>query len=203
MNIVIVDDHPLIRSGLNSVLSANGFKVVGEAASVAEGLAVINSTRPQVCIVDVNLGDKSGIDLISKSISAKVDCKFIVLTIQDDVETLDSAKAAGACAYVTKGAPIENLIEVIQSVMGSEQSFVKVGEFKVQRPKKDFQLTEREIEVLSLLPSGTTAAALGSVLFLTEATIKTHLASIYRKLGASNRAQAVSIAISENLIPKE
>ena len=203
MNIVIVDDHPLIRSGLNSVLSANGFKVVGEAASVAEGLAVINSTRPQVCIVDVNLGEKSGIDLISKSILAKVDCKFIVLTIQDDVETLDSAKAAGACAYVTKGAPIENLIEVIQSVMGSEQSFVKVGEFKVQRPKKDFQLTEREIEVLSLLPSGTTAAALGSVLFLTEATIKTHLASIYRKLGASNRAQAVSIAISENLIPKE
>jgi len=203
VNIVIVDDHPLIRSGLNSVLSANGFKVVGEAASVAEGLAVINSTRPQVCIVDVNLGEKSGIDLISKSILAKVDCKFIVLTIQDDVETLDSAKAAGACAYVTKGAPIENLIEVIQSVMGSEQSFVKVGEFKVQRPKKDFQLTEREIEVLSLLPSGTTAAALGSVLFLTEATIKTHLASIYRKLGASNRAQAVSIAISENLIPKE
>jgi DNA-binding NarL/FixJ family response regulator len=78
-----------------------------------------------------------------------------------------------------------------------------VGEFTAQSPKKDFQLTEREIEVLSLLPSGTTAAALGSVLFLTEATIKTHLASIYRKLGASNRAQAVSIAISENLIPKK
>jgi DNA-binding NarL/FixJ family response regulator len=78
-----------------------------------------------------------------------------------------------------------------------------VGEFKAQSSKKDFQLTEREIEVLSLLPSGTTAAALGSVLFLTEATIKTHLASIYRKLGASNRAQAVSIAISENLIPKK
>ena len=78
-----------------------------------------------------------------------------------------------------------------------------MGEFKAPSSKKDFQLTEREIEVLSLLPSGTTAAALGSVLFLTEATIKTHLASIYRKLGASNRAQAVSIAISENLIPKK
>lgn len=72
-----------------------------------------------------------------------------------------------------------------------------------RKVRKNFQLTEREIEVLSLLPSGTTAAALGSVLFLTEATIKTHLASIYRKLGASNRAQAVSIAISENLIPKK
>jgi DNA-binding NarL/FixJ family response regulator len=203
VNIVLVDDHPLIRSGLINALSASGFKVVGEAVSVAEGLAVINSTKPQVCIVDVNLGANSGIDLIRTSISAKVDCKFIVLTIQDDLETLNSAKAAGACAYVTKGAPIENLIEVIQSISSSDQNFVKVGEFKAQSPKKDFQLTEREIEVLSLLPSGTTAAALGSVLFLTEATIKTHLASIYRKLGASNRAQAVSIAISENLIPKK
>lgn len=105
MNIVLIDDHPLIRSGLINALSASGFKVIGEAASVAEGLAVINSTKPQVCIVDVNLGANSGIDLIRTSISAKVDCKFIVLTIQDDLETLNSVKAAGACAYVTKRSP--------------------------------------------------------------------------------------------------
>ena len=76
-------------------------------------------------IVDVNLGANSGIDLIRTSISAKVDCKFIVLTIHDDLETLNSAKAAGACAYVTKGAPIENLIEVIQSISSIDQNFVK------------------------------------------------------------------------------
>ena len=115
--IVVADDHDLVRMGIVRMLSdVAHFEVVGEAASVAEGLAVINSTKPKVCIVDVNLGANSGIDLIRASISAKVDCKFIVLTIQDDLETLNSAKAAGDCAYATKAAPIQNLIEVIQSI---------------------------------------------------------------------------------------
>jgi DNA-binding NarL/FixJ family response regulator len=181
----------------------NGFEVVGEAASVAEGLAVINSTKPQMCVVDINLGAGSGIDLIKMSNTKNAGCKFVVLTMHDDTQTLEAAKSVGASAYVTKGAPIEALVEVLKSIMEYDSSFLKVGDIKKPVKKKDFQLTQRELHVLSLLPTGATAAAIGSMLFLTEATIKSHLASIYRKLDAANRAQAVSIAISENLISEQ
>ncbi|MEY3163956.1 MAG: hypothetical protein RI887_780, partial [Actinomycetota bacterium] len=107
MRIVLVDDHPLIRSGLATTLSMNGFEVVGEAASVAEGLAVINSTNPQICVVDINLGAGSGIDLIKMSNTKNAGCKFVVLTMHDETQTLEAAKSVGASAYVTKGAPIE------------------------------------------------------------------------------------------------
>jgi DNA-binding NarL/FixJ family response regulator len=203
VRIVLVDDHPLIRSGLATTLSINGFEIVGEAASVTEGLAVINSTKPKICVIDINLGAGSGIELIKIATATKIDCKFVVLTMHDDIQTLEAAKNAGANAYVTKGAPIEALVEVLKSIMEHDSSFLKVGDIKGPARKRDFQLTQRELQVLSLLPSGMTAAAIGSLLFLTEATIKTHLASIYRKMDASNRAQAVSIAILENLIPKQ
>jgi DNA-binding NarL/FixJ family response regulator len=181
----------------------NGFEVVGEAASIAEGLAVINSTNPQICVVDINLGAGSGIDLIKMSNTKNTGCKFVVLTMHDDLQTLEAAKSAGASAYVTKGAPIDALVEVLKSIMEYDSSFLKVGDIKKPVKKKDFQLTQRELQVLSLLPTGATAAAIGSMLFLTEATIKSHLASIYKKLDAANRAQAVSIAISENLISEQ
>jgi len=120
--------------------------------------------------------------------------------MHDDSETLELAKQAGAAAYVTKSVPIEQLIQVLFAVSESK-TFIKKGEIKVV-PKRDFGLTAREVEVLSLLPSGATALAIAGVLFLTEATVKTHLAAIYRKLNAANRAQAVSIGIENNLIPK-
>jgi len=114
--------------------------------------------------------------------------------------TLDLAKQAGASGYLTKGAPIEQLLEILDVVATDKGKFIKKGYFQKALENKDFGLTPRELEVLSLLPTGATAVALGGILFLTEATIKTHLASIYRKLGAANRAQAVSIGIENKLI---
>jgi len=200
MKLAIIDDHSLIRSGVSNALANTEFKVVAEAASVKEGAAVINSYKPDICLVDINLGTGNGIDLIKQSIATGIESKFIVLTMHDDSETLELAKQAGAAAYVTKSVPIEQLIQVLFAVSESK-TFIKKGEIKVV-PKRDFGLTAREVEVLSLLPSGATALAIAGVLFLTEATVKTHLAAIYRKLNAANRAQAVSIGIENNLIPK-
>ena len=200
MKLAIIDDHSLIRSGVSSALANTEFKVVAEAASVKEGTAVINSYKPDICLVDINLGSGNGIDLIKQSIATGIDSKFVVLTMHDDSETLELAKQAGASAYVTKGVPIEQLVQVLSAVSGSK-NFISRGEIK-SVPKRDFGLTAREIEVLSLLPTGATALAIAGVLFLTEATVKTHLAAIYRKLNATNRAQAVSIGIENNLIGK-
>jgi DNA-binding NarL/FixJ family response regulator len=200
MKLAIIDDHSLIRSGVSNALANTEFKVVAEAASVKEGAAVINSYKPDICLVDINLGAGNGIDLIKQSIATGIESKFVVLTMHDDSETLELAKQAGAAAYVTKSVPIEQLIQVLSAVSESK-TFIKRGEIKVV-PKRDFGLTAREVEVLSLLPTGATALVIAGVLFLTEATVKTHLAAIYRKLDAANRAQAVSIGIENNLIAK-
>jgi DNA-binding NarL/FixJ family response regulator len=200
MKLAIIDDHSLIRSGVSNALANTEFKVVAEAASVKEGAAVINSYKPDICLVDINLGAGNGIDLIKQSIATGIESKFVVLTMHDDSETLELAKQAGAAAYVTKSVPIEQLIQVLSAVSESK-TFIKRGEIKVV-PKRDFGLTAREVEVLSLLPTGATALAIAGVLFLTEATVKTHLAAIYRKMNAVNRAQAVSIGIENNLIAK-
>lgn len=202
IKVVLVDDHPLIRKGLSQALNKDEISVVGEASSLSEGVALLNSTTPDICIVDLNLGSASGIELIKVGLVQNSNCAFVVLTMEDDLDTLITAKAAGARAYITKGSPIENLIEVVKTVLTDRKDFIKLGSFKDGAKRKDFGLTERELEVLQLLSSGATASAMGSILFLSEATIKSHLAAIYRKLEAANRAQAVSIAISEKLILK-
>ena len=202
IKVVLVDDHPLIRKGLSQALNKDEISVVGEASSLSEGVALLNSTTPDICIVDLNLGSASGIELIKVGLIQNPNCSFVVLTMEDDLDTLITAKAAGARAYITKGSSVENLIEVVKTVLTDRKDFIKLGSFKDGAKRKDFGLTERELEVLQLLSSGATASAMGSILFLSEATIKSHLAAIYRKLEAANRAQAVSIAISEKLILK-
>jgi len=203
MKVLLVDDHALIRSGVATALAQKNFSVVAEASSVSQGLAMLNTHKPEITLIDVNLGSGSGIDLIKQAKKDGTSSKFVVLTMHDDNQTLELAKAAGAVAFITKSAPTDRLLEVVQSVAAGVDRFLKVGEINTLPERKDFDLTPRELEVLSLLPSGATANAIGAVLFLTEATIKTHLANLYRKLGAANRAQAVSIGIENKLITNQ
>jgi DNA-binding NarL/FixJ family response regulator len=200
MKILIVDDHELIRSGLANLLTQHKYDVVAEAATSSQASALINAHKPEIVLVDINLGSSSGIDLIKEMKKSGSKSKFVVLTMQDDNQTLESAKEAGAIAFITKSAPTDSLLEILQAITTGSDKFLKAGKINQIKPSKDFDLTARELEVLALLPTGATANAIGAVLFLTEATIKTHLANIYRKLAANNRAQAVSIAMENNLI---
>jgi DNA-binding NarL/FixJ family response regulator len=203
MKVLLVDDHALIRSGVAAALAQKNFEVVAEASSVSQGLAMLNTHKPEITLIDINLGSGSGIDLIKQAKKDGTSSKFVVLTMHDDNQTLEMAKAAGAVAFITKSAPTDRLLEVVQSVAAGVDRFLKAGEINALPERKDFDLTPRELEVLSLLPSGATANAIGGLLFLTEATIKTHLANLYRKLGAANRAQAVSIGIENKLITNQ
>jgi len=200
MEILIVDDHALIRAGLANLLTQHKYDVVAEAATSSQASALINTHKPEIVLVDINLGTSSGIDLIKEMRQLGSRSKFVVLTMQDDNQTLESAKEAGAIAFITKSAPTESLLEILHAITTGSDKFLKAGKINQITPNKDFDLTPRELEVLNLLPTGATANAIGALLFLTEATIKTHLANIYRKLAANNRAQAVSIAIENKLI---
>ena len=199
-NVIIIDDHALIRSGLTEALTSSGFNVIAEAASKSEALAVLNKLAPDFCIVDLNLGDGNGVEIIKAIKNQTPQTKYVVLTMNDDQANLEMAKNSGASAYVLKSSPINELIELLQSFAEGTEKFKVVGKVNKPLPTKDFGLTSKELEVLQLLGTGATASVMGKQLFLTEATVKTHLAAIYRKLSASNRAQALSIAITNNLI---
>ena len=198
--VMIVDDHPLLRSGLASAMASAGFEVIAEASSKSEALAILNNLTPNFCVIDLNLGDGTGIEVIKTMMNTKKEIKYVVLTMNDEQSQLDLARDCGASAYVLKSAPIDELIAVLSGLAAGIKKFKLVGKINPQNKVKDFQLTAKEMQVLQLLGSGATASVMGRQLFLTEATVKTHLAAIYRKLSASNRAQAISIAIKNKLI---
>jgi len=189
MLILIVDDHELIRSGLKQALQAAGHNIVGEAASLAEARAELLFTQPDLVLVDVNLPDGSGLELITPLL------RCIVLTLGDDPTSLQQAHRRGAAAYVLKGEPVTHLLTIIEQLQNSTYHFAAPA-----LPQNRFDLTQRELDVIQILQTGWSAKEMASHLFLSEATVKTHLASIYRKLGVKNRTQAIVVALANHLI---
>ena len=189
MLILIVDDHELIRAGLKQALQAAGHNIVGEAASLAEARADLLFTQPDLVLVDVNLPDGSGLELITPLL------RCIVLTLGDDPTSLQQAHRRGAAAYVLKGEPVTHLLTIIEQLENSTYHFAAPA-----LPQNRFDLTQRELDVIQILQTGWSAKEMASHLFLSEATVKTHLASIYRKLGVKNRTQAIVVALANHLI---
>ena len=189
MLILIVDDHELIRNGLAQALRGAGHNIVGEAATLAEAKAQLLITQPEVVIVDVGLPDGSGLDLITPL------SKFVVLTLGDDPDSLQTAHKKGAAAYVLKGEPISHLLAIIDQLENSTYHFAAPA-----LPRNRFDLTQRELDVLQILQTGWSSNEMDSHLFLAETTVKSHLASIYRKLDVKNRTQAIVVALANHLI---
>ena len=189
MIILIVDDHELIRNGLAQALRRAGHNIVGEAATLAEARAQLLFTKPDLVIVDVNLPDGSGIELITPLI------KFVVLTLGDDPQSLHQAHQRGAAAYVLKGEPVTHLLSILEQLENSKYHFAAPAQ-----PYNRFNLTQRELDVIQILHTGWSAKEMGGHLFLAEATVKTHLAAIYRKLEVKNRTQAIMVALANQLI---
>ena len=189
MLILIVDDHELIRAGLKQALQAAGHNIVGEAASLAEARAELLFTQPDLVLVDVNLPDGSGLELITPLL------RCIVLTLGDDPTSLQQAHRRGAAAYVLKVEPVTHLLTIIEQLENSTYHFAAPA-----LPQNRFDLTQRELDVIQILQTGWSAKEMASHLFLSEATVKTHLASIYRKLGVKNRTQAIVVALANHLI---
>ena len=189
MLILIVDDHELIRNGLAQALRGAGHNIVGEAATLAEAKAQLLITQPEVVIVDVGLPDGSGLGLITPL------SKFVVLTLGDDPDSLQTAHKKGAAAYVLKGEPISHLLAIIDQLENSTYHFAAPA-----LPRNRFDLTQRELDVLQILQTGWSSKEMASHLFLAETTVKSHLASIYRKLDVKNRTQAIVVALANHLI---
>ncbi|WP_336922681.1 response regulator transcription factor [Aquipuribacter sp. SD81] len=206
--VVLVDDHDLIRQGLRRAFErARDFVVVGEAASVAEGAAVVNRERPDVLVTDVKLPDGSGIDLAARVRGVHDEMGIVVLTMYAGDEHLLGALEAGASAFVNKDAPSDDVVAAARHAVASPRSFsaedlAGAMQRRLSTPVGP-ALSPRETEVLHLLAEGLSAGQIGRRLFISESTTKTHIGKIYDKLGATNRAQAVMKAVRLGLVGPE
>ncbi len=195
LSILVIDDHESVRAGIKAALSRAGHVCVGEAGSISEARAQIAHTNPQIIVVDLSLPDGNGLEIVqwARSISERIG--IVVLTLNPAQDFLLTVMKSGASAFVEKSAPLAELISAIEHSFIAPLSFSAQGISRVM--KKDHEanaLTTREIQVLEKLSDGLSAGSIGLELFITEATVKTHLASIYRKLDSKNRIQAIIAA---------
>ena len=195
LSVLVIDDHESVRAGIKAALSRAGHVCVGEAGSISEARAQIAHTNPQIIVVDLSLPDGNGLEIVqwARSISERIG--IVVLTLNPAQDFLLTVMKSGASAFVEKNAPLAELISAIEHSFIAPLSFSAQGISRVM--KKDHEanaLTTREIQVLEKLSDGLSASSIGLELFITQATVKTHLASIYRKLDSKNRIQAIIAA---------
>jgi DNA-binding NarL/FixJ family response regulator len=173
----------------------------GEAASRAEAFAQIAHKSPDGVILDLNLPDGSGLDIVQWIRKFSPDIAIVVLTFSDEESQLIAAMRAGASAFVKKSAPINELISAIRSALTQPKNFSAAGIVGALKSSESAKLlTPRELGILSSLALPGTNRELAKTLHISEATFKTHLASIYRKLGVANRIAALRKAKDLNLL---
>jgi DNA-binding NarL/FixJ family response regulator len=204
IRILLVDDHELIRDGLAGVLELeDDMTVVAQAESVATALAAYSEHAPDVVIADLQLQDGTGLDIVRGVRRSNDSTGVVVLTMHSGDEQIFAAMEAGASGFVGKDAPSSEVVRAARHAAVSPRSFVSTGlpAAMVRRASAEStRLSDREQEVLRLLADGLGAAAIGEKLYLSESTAKSHIAKIYQKLGAANRAQALVTAMRIGLL---
>jgi DNA-binding NarL/FixJ family response regulator len=204
ISVLLVDDHALIRQGLRRAFEASeDLHVVDEAASCSEALALARAHEPQVAVVDVNLGDGSGIELCKQLRAAYPSMGLVVLTMYDGDEHLFGALEAGASAFVLKSSPADEVAAAVRQAATSPTAFTAndlAGAMRRRLTTVTVQLTPRENEILQLLGEGMSVAQVAGRLYISQSTAKTHMSKLYEKLDASNRTQAVMAAVRLGLL---
>jgi len=193
--VLIVDDHPIVRAGLEQALIEANFIICGVAASKNEAIAQIARTNPDLILLDLNLPDGSGFEVANWARGISDEIGIVILTLNDAPELLLAALAAQASGFVLKSAPISEVIATLERALVTPLSFTASGLHRALKAKERLPiLSTRELEVLNILAIGKSTKEIAKQLYLSEPTIKTHLASIYRKLEVNNRISAVAVA---------
>ena len=207
VRVLLVDDHALIREGLRRAFEqTDDLQVVAEAGSLAEALALARTHEPDVAVVDVHLGDGSGIDFVTAMRAQRPPMGLVVLTMYDGDEHVFAALEAGASALVLKGAPADEVVCAARRSAQAPSAFTAqdlAGALRRRLQEPIVRLTAREDQILQLLANGASVAAVSATLYISQSTAKTHMSKLYDKLGACNRASAVMSAVRLGLLKTE
>ena len=209
IRILIADDHPVVREGLFAMLSRESdFEVVGEARDGVEAVNKAKELSPEVVLMDLRMPELDGVEAMNQIKSAKPDTKFIILTTYSDDDYIFRGIEAGARGYLLKDAPREELFKAIRAVHRGESLIQPVVASKVldrltelsRRAPSGEELSERELEVLRLMAKGAANKEIGVELSIAQSTVKTHISTIFQKLGVNDRTEAVTQALKKGII---
>ncbi|GAA5205294.1 response regulator [Microbacterium kyungheense] len=203
IRVMIVDDHPIVRDGLRGMFEgADGIEVVGDAGDGARAVDLALVLDPDVILMDLRMPRLDGVAAIRRLTELGVGARVVVLTTYDTEAEVLPAIEAGATGYLLKDAATDQLLGAVEAAARGEAVLAPAVTSRLMGRLREPEpvLTERELEVLRLVAEGTTNRDIASSLFLSEATVKTHLLHIYAKLGATDRAAAVAVGFQRGLL---
>jgi DNA-binding NarL/FixJ family response regulator len=204
LRVLIVDDHELVREGLVGAFARDDTtEVIGAVGTVAEAISVYDDDPPDVIVTDLQLQDGTGLDIIRQVRQSDETIGLVVVTMHSGDDQIFAAMEAGASAFVGKDAPSTEVVRAARHAAVSPRSFLctgLAGAMVRRMSAESTRLSTREHDVLLLLADGSNAAAIGQQLYMSESTVKSHIARIYQKLGAQNRAQALVTAMRIGLL---
>jgi DNA-binding NarL/FixJ family response regulator len=202
--VLLVDDHPVVREGLRGMINAeDDLTVVGEAGSGAEAVALAESLRPDVILMDLRMPDVDGVTATERILAASPSIRIVVVTTYESDADILRAVEAGAAGYLLKDASRLELADAVRdAARGKTVLAPSVADRLVRfvRQPASVSLSSREVEVLGLVAKGTTNAEIGRALHISEATVKTHLLRAFNKLDVSDRTAAVTTAMALGLL---
>lgn len=200
ITLVIVDDHPVVRTGIRSMLVHEAFRVVAEAANGAEALTMVQLHQPDIVLMDLRMPVMDGIAATEKIKAHYPNTVVLMLTTYDSDRDLLMAAQKGAAGYMLKDIPREALHDALRRTMRGERLFSVDMLNQAHTTPLVETLTQREIDVLSLVAVGLTNKDIATQLHISEATVKTHLINIFSKLQVSDRTAAVTVAVQRGFI---
>jgi DNA-binding NarL/FixJ family response regulator len=201
IRVLAIDDHPLMREGIAAIINSQpDMLMAAEASRAIEGIQKFREVRPDVTLMDLRLPDMNGVDALIAIRTEFTDARIIVLTTFDGDFEIQRAFAAGARAYILKSTPPVELISVVRQVHAGKKRIPPEIAAQVAEHMSDESLTVREIDVLKHVAGGNRNRDIARLLFISEETVKVHVKHIMEKLGASDRTQAIAIAVRRGII---
>ena len=189
--LLIIDDHAVVRQGLIQAFKDKGFASIETAGSLQDARAKIAAFNPEAIIIDLNLPDGSGLEIVQWVLRYSSETAIIILSLNDPAQFIKIARSSGANAYLSKSQSMQEIISSVTFALSNPGSFTSA---LTPDQHRDFDLTPREIEVLYLLADGASNVEISSRLYISLSTVKTHISSLMRKLQCTNRTAAAKIA---------
>ena len=212
IRLMLADDHRMLREGLSRSMTEHGFDVVGEARDGVEAVNMAYSLSPDVILMDVSMPEMDGVEACRQVRGSVPGTKVVMLTMHADQEVLANAIRAGACGYLVKDCSTEEIAGAVRMASSGETALSpqlaasmldEVRKLDMAPTREERVVTKREEEVLQLIADGCSTSEVADQMYISQKTVKNHLASIYQKLDARDRTQAVLQAVRMGIVSLE